>query len=147
MSLHRTYCLLVLLLFSAPAVAEAYKWVDGNGRVHYSDRPRPGGTEAVHIPATLPADPHLAERRRKQQRLLEAIEQERNEKLEAEERSRQQQAGRRRDCIMALDQLRMVDRQGRVFELDDAGKRRYWDPQTRAQRRDEISRFLEENCD
>ena len=147
MSLHRTHGLLLLLLFTAPAVADIYKWVDDNGRVHYSDRPHPGSMEAVHVPAKLPADPHLEERRRRQQRLLEAMDQERQEKLEAEHQSRQQQAGQRRDCARALEQLRMVDRQSRVFELDDAGERRYWDAQTRSQRRREISRYLEKNCD
>ena len=147
MSIHRVHGLLVLLLFTAPAVADVYKWVDDNGRAHYSDRPRPGNTEAVHVPTTLPPDPHLAERRRRQQRLLEAIDHERQEKLDAELQSRQQQAGRRRNCARALDQLRMLDRQGRVFELDDAGERLYWDAQTRSQRRSEISRYLEKNCD
>ena len=30
------------LLVAATALADAYKWVDGNGVAHYSDRPQPG---------------------------------------------------------------------------------------------------------
>ena len=148
MAVLRTYSLLALLMLSSPpTLSDVYKWVDENGRVHYSDRPQSGAMEALDVPAAPPADPHLAERRRKQRRLLEAIEQDRSDKVEAEKQARRQQASRRRDCARARDQLRMVDRHGRVYELDEAGKRRYWDAQTRSQRRTQISRYLEENCD
>lgn len=146
MVLLRTSSLLLLLLCGGPALAEIYRWVDDSGRVHYSDRPQPGGTEALQVPAAAPNDPHLAKRRRKQQRLLDAIEEERKERREAQEHARRKQADRRRHCARALDQLRMVDRQGRVYELDDAGERRYWDAQTRERQRARITRYLDENC-
>ncbi len=139
--------LLVLLLCIAPALADIYRWVDDTGRVHYSDRPLPGGAETLDLPAAASTDPHLAERRRKQQRLLEAIAQERREEQESKEQVRQQQAKRHLNCAQAKDQLRMVDRQGRIFELDDEGKRRYWDDRTREQQRARITRYLDEHCD
>ncbi len=44
--------LLVLCLLAATAVLaqEAYRWVDEDGVVHYSDRPRPGA-EQIQLPA------------------------------------------------------------------------------------------------
>ena len=33
------------LLASSSALAQAYKWTDADGIVHYSDRPQPGATE------------------------------------------------------------------------------------------------------
>ena len=35
----RVFCMAALLTLSATASAEVYRWVDGQGRVHYSDRP------------------------------------------------------------------------------------------------------------
>lgn len=144
--LSRACALLVLLVCTTPAPAEIYKWVDTAGRVYYSDRPHPGGTETIDLPAAAPTDPDLAERRRKRQRLLEAIAQERKEEREAQEQVKQQQAKRSRKCARAMDELRMVDRHGRVYELDDAGERRYWDHQTREQQRARITRYLDEEC-
>ncbi len=144
--LSRACALLVLLVCTTPVPAEIYKWVDTAGRVHYSDRPHPGGTETIDLPAAAPTDPELAERRRKRQRLLEAIAQERKEEREAQEQAKRQQAKRSRRCARAMDELRMVDRQGRVYELDDAGERRYWDAQTREQQRARITRYLDEKC-
>ncbi len=139
--------LLALPLCTTPALADIYRWVDDSGKVHYGDRFLPGGTEALDLPAAPPMDPHLAERRRKQQRLLEAIAQERREEKESQEQVRQQQADRRLNCAQARDQLRMVDRQGRIFELDAEGRRRYWDDRTREQQRARIARYLDEHCD
>jgi hypothetical protein len=49
---------IALLLAASLAPAQAYRWVDENGVVHYSDRPQPGAEEvelesapAVNIPA------------------------------------------------------------------------------------------------
>ncbi len=34
-----------LLLLAPPIMAQAYKWTDANGTVHYSDNPPPAGTK------------------------------------------------------------------------------------------------------
>jgi len=45
----RRISILILLVASSAALAQAYRWVDEDGVVHYSDRPMPGG-EAVELP-------------------------------------------------------------------------------------------------
>ena len=63
-----------LTLLAAPAFADVYKWLDPQGRVHYTDRPPPtdaklvsvetgGGTRGAHAasaPAPAPAAPTTA---------------------------------------------------------------------------------------
>ncbi|WP_170308354.1 DUF4124 domain-containing protein [Parashewanella tropica] len=41
----RNGLVLCLLLLSLPAMAAVYKWIDKDGKVHYSDKPRPGAVE------------------------------------------------------------------------------------------------------
>jgi Domain of unknown function (DUF4124) len=62
--LARTCLGLVLLLAASAALAQAYRWVDENGVVHYSDRPRPGAEEveletapAISVPRPRAATP------------------------------------------------------------------------------------------
>lgn len=43
----RLLIVLPLLLAAGLASAQAYKWVDANGVVHYSDRPQPGAEEVA----------------------------------------------------------------------------------------------------
>lgn len=44
---YRRIIALLLVLASAQAFAQAYRWVDENGVVHYSDRPSPGAEQVV----------------------------------------------------------------------------------------------------
>ena len=53
--------LFVGLLASGAAFAQAYKWVDQDGVVHYSDRPQPGA-ERVDLTSSRPARPASARR-------------------------------------------------------------------------------------
>jgi hypothetical protein len=49
-----------LILLAGGVLAEAYRWVDEDGVVHYSDRPEPGAEEVqlpVYRPSTGPATP------------------------------------------------------------------------------------------
>ena len=45
MEYRRIIIALLLVLVSAQASAQAYRWVDENGVVHYSDRPQPGAEQ------------------------------------------------------------------------------------------------------
>lgn len=45
--LTRTIVLFALILGAGAAAAQAYKWTDDNGIVHFSDRPAPGAEEIV----------------------------------------------------------------------------------------------------
>ena len=52
----RTYLLFALIFFWFPASAGIYKWVDENGKVHYSDQEQ-AGSEEVKLPATATYTP------------------------------------------------------------------------------------------
>ena len=66
MELRPVFMLLCLLAAAAAAAQEAYRWVDEDGVVHYSDRPREGA-EAIELPepnvATVRPTPRPAARR------------------------------------------------------------------------------------
>ena len=48
-----------LLLMMSTLQAEIYKWVDGDGNVHFSDKPRPGA-ETITLPPTQTFSPPAA---------------------------------------------------------------------------------------
>ena len=57
----RSIFILLGLLAAAGALAEAYKWTDENGVVHYSDRPQPGA-EMVELETNSTRRPQAAAR-------------------------------------------------------------------------------------
>ena len=57
-SFGRMGCFLLLMLVMPPALsAEVYRWVDAEGKVHYSDRPGSAETRTVDIPDVNVAAP------------------------------------------------------------------------------------------
>ncbi len=50
----RNVLILIALLAANPVLADAYRWVDDNGVVHFSDRPREGA-ERIELDSRLPA--------------------------------------------------------------------------------------------
>ena len=94
-------CLLIIpfLCLSLPAVAEVYRWVDPDGQVHYGERPPPQGARKIELPEASESSPQpdreAAERRARQQRLLDAYEHERGRKLAAAA-----DAARARHCLL-----------------------------------------------
>lgn len=52
----RTYLLLALIFFCSPAIAGIYKWVDADGKPHYSDQAQ-NGSEEVKLPTTITYTP------------------------------------------------------------------------------------------
>lgn len=133
----QTLAVLLLVLISASLTAEVYRWVDDQGRVHFSDRP-PGDTAPGYgggregQPARDPsqATPQVgieAGRREKQQRLLRALESERKEKEAAAEQARKKQAVRAHNCELARARLRTAQNVNRIFEYDAKGNKVYLD--------------------
>jgi uncharacterized protein DUF4124 len=69
---------LLLLLISALAVADTYKWVDDSGEVHYGDSPPPEvNTQTVIIPK----GPSQKDIERQQQQIKELVEKHEEERL------------------------------------------------------------------
>ena len=57
----RPIFILMALLVAAGAFADAYKWTDEEGLVHYSDRPHPGAT-IIDLDQSAPARPRPTSR-------------------------------------------------------------------------------------
>lgn len=55
---------LLALCASLPAAAEIYRWVDDNGRVHFTDQPPPNVKKVQQVPgASGPGDPNIGKLR------------------------------------------------------------------------------------
>jgi hypothetical protein len=55
--MHRLLIAIALLLVAPLAAAQAYKWKDANGTVHYSDAPPPEGTKFSKVTTSGTVEP------------------------------------------------------------------------------------------
>jgi hypothetical protein len=146
----RIVILAVMLAFAATASAQMYRWVDKDGRVHYTATPPPPGVQSrtLQLPSSpppappsddaakdgaakdarqgplTPADQEQAFRKRQ----LEAQKaREKQAQAERDAQARQQNCARAREALATLESGQRVSRtsaQGERYYLDDAARTR-----------------------
>jgi hypothetical protein len=140
------YWILVLLLLPGALVAEIYKWTDSQGRVRYGDRPGSGSAQTV---TTDTRDRGLglgADASREQQRLLQALDEERHAEGAARAEAAQEAAKRERNCAYARDRLRVYRNARYLYEPQADGDRRVLSEQERAAARARAEQQVRQWC-
>ncbi len=136
-----------LILTAASANAELSKWVDQQGKVHYSDRP-PVGVEATPVRAAPPPASAPAPSKSYSEREAE-LRKARQSEAEASERSALQQSNaeiEQANCNAAQQTLRSLQSDGRIVEYDDAGERRFVEDDERQRRTAEAQAEIGKWC-
>ena len=144
---------LVVLAFSAGAAAQAYKWVDKDGKVRYADTPPPGEKATpLKTPSgpTPPPPPPGAEAGKKDGASKDgtakkdekpltpeaAFRKRQQEREEAEKKAQKEAADaatKRANCDSAQLNLRTLQSGQRVTVTDASGERAYMDDAQREQ--------------
>lgn len=133
--------LFCLLLLPGLAAAEIYRWVDGNGQVHFGQRPVAPGAEQVEVrPQVIERDEATRERQERTARFHEAR---RAEQAQASVVSAERQAQRAKDCGELRSRLAQIPEGRRYFYSEANGERTYYSDEqldaARRQLRDRVS--------
>ncbi len=143
--------LIALALLALNAHAGLNKWVDEEGKVHYSDTPPPdvktqsvrslSGKGQTEAPASYsPKSYTEREAELKKSKL---------EKEEASKKNAQQDAAaetRKRNCETARQHARALEEGARVYNYDQNGERVYLDDDARTQRLEEARKTISADC-
>jgi hypothetical protein len=147
--MRKALTILALLGLSLPAAAEIYQWVDANGHVQYSDRPREGAT-LVPV-ASSPTDP--AKVRERELRRWEAVtsaergEQEAREELAARaDADADLEAQRKENCSKARRRYAQYSQAHRIYQDLPNGERRYLTDAETTEAREGAAAAVEEWC-
>jgi CCR4-NOT transcriptional regulation complex NOT5 subunit len=149
----KKYLLFLLLLTSTCAFAAITKWVDSDGRVHYSDQPPPPNaqqktlrsdddTQVSQNASDVAAPKTIAEREADTKKAQIA-------KKEAADKAAQQQAiaaARQANCANAQQNLRILQDGTRIRVVDANGQPSYIDDNERAQRIEKVQNDVNTYC-
>jgi len=143
--------LLLLSFVSLSAQAGLNKWVDENGKVHYSDSP-PMGAQVESVrnitgkgQEAAPADYSSKTYSQREAELKKA----RQEKKEASEKSAleaAQKQARQQNCAAARENLRALESGARLVTYDENGEKRFLDDADREQRLDSARTAVKNDC-
>ncbi len=150
----RRYIAIIALAMGSVTTAHAalHKWVDAEGKVHYSDTAPPdtnaqsvrnmSGKGQTEAPASY-SPKSVAEREAEMKKAKQ-------EKEEASQKKAQDQANaeaRKRNCEAARENVRTLEESGRIVTSDASGERSYMDDETRAKRLEEARKTISTSCD
>ena len=132
--------------------AEVYKWVDENGKVHFSDRP-PGEaaqsseTVETRTPSGESAEaPSDAERRKLRERLLEEFDRQREEKAKTKREQRAAKVELARRCSLAREALQQIVDATYLFDEDESGERLIYSDEQREAATRELKQKIRKHC-
>lgn len=147
----RSFTLVSLILISLNSHAGLNKWVDAEGKVHYSDTPPPevktqsvrniSGAGQPEAPASY-SPKSIAEREAD-------LKKSKLEKEEAAQKRAQENANaeiKKRNCEAARNNQRAIEEGSRITSYDEKGERIYLDDDARAQRLEEARKAIAANC-
>jgi hypothetical protein len=131
-----SFAVLLCVCAFAASAGQVYKWIDANGRVHYSDTPRPGwkrvdvrtggGLQSVTAAPEPAAETDVAE----------------SDVEESPERARL----RAEECQKRRDQLETYRTSTQIIERDSLGNERTYSEEQRLQLIEQTQRQVNELC-
>jgi len=129
------------LALATAASAQLYRWVDKDGRVHYTSTPPPAGAQARTLPGGAAADaaapaadkadsntpltPSEQEQAFRKRRLEEQKAQEKAAASAQEQAAKQENCNRARETLATLQsgqRIRRTNAQGEQYYLDDSAR-------------------------
>ncbi len=129
----RSSLVAIAVLFACGAASgQAYKWVDENGRTHFSDTPPPDRrADRLTIRPQVPEDPQAAARQRGWQTQLQESNVRNAQQQAQQEAAERDRAMMERNCANARGELDVLQR-GRVFRTGPNGERQYLEDKDRS---------------
>ena len=144
--------LLGFFVLSGVAHAEIFKWVDANGKVHYSDQKSSTQAQTLNVKtgvSTLDQTSDDVEQRLLyQQKYVNYLQSERLERQEKRQQAQQAADKKKKLCAALQDQLKSYN-QGkyRWYELDEAsGERKYLSDEQIEAKKQELQTEIKSNC-
>jgi hypothetical protein len=138
---------LLLLLLTAAAGADVFKWTDADGRVRYGQHP-PAGVQAERL-KSAPAPAAPTQRKSPQQQLQDMQRQQETRQQQQAEAAAQQQraANRKANCASARSNIEQLNYGGnRMMKMPDGSYQRL-DENTRQAQLKKNREAVEKFCD
>ena len=146
--LHRIAALLALAL---PCQAQSvYKWVDAQGRTHFSDQAPPAQVQAETValrggPAA--PDPELQRERERTRALLAASDQARAAELKRAQEAAAERARRQPLCRSARHHLADTREANVLTDRSDSGEKLYLSDAEKAEYERDLAGWIRKHCD
>lgn len=128
--------------------AEVYKWVDENGKVHFSQTPPNHSADKVEVENNPSAinDEDNSNAKQKEKRYLEYLRQERLDKETKKAKEYEERAKLQARCERKLADYEDLQAGGRFYQLNDQGERIFLSNDQMNDAKKRLKLFLDKSC-
>ena len=145
--------LFIILFFSTQlfylntAWSDVYKWIDADGKVIYGDKPVTKNASKIKIKKAPKQDAESIQRMEKQQKLLDVMQEERDEKITLKKKEKEKQVQQRQKCAKASKVLQEIKDAGFLYEkTDDPYNPKIISAEERKIEKEKYEKYIKENC-
>ncbi len=143
----------IMLLLSLNSYAALNKWVDSEGKIHYSDEPPPANvkSEALRTGPETPSpaaasSPAAPKTIFEQEADLKKAKKAKDEAAQKAAKQEEAAKAKQQNCENARNQLNTLQNSPRIATYSDTGERSYMDDATRQQRIDDAQKAVSQYC-
>jgi hypothetical protein len=112
--------IIIFFLFCVShANAEVYKWVDENGKIVYGDKPISSDASKIKIKKAPVQDPVVQQRNEKQNKLLDVIQEEREQRDASRKEEKKKNDELKKMCADARKELQKMKNASFLYEKTD----------------------------
>jgi len=144
-------CSLAIML-SPNSLAKVYKWIDENGKTHYSDKPFDDKSQVVEMKRE-PTNTEISEAKKRanafihhQNKVREIAEEDADQKKIVDAKKEKDTAELVHNCNAAKTEIRMLGRGFRSYTEDKMGKRHYLSDQEKEDKIAALQKQVQRNC-
>jgi ribosomal protein S10 len=141
--------LLITLFFLQinTANSEVYKWLDENGKTVYGDKPTSNNVDKIKIKKPPKQDKHYQERYKKQQQLLNVMQEERDEKVSQKLEEMDKKQKKKEKCAKLIKELQEAKDASLLYEdTDDPNNPKILSDEERKAEEVKYEKYIKENC-
>ncbi len=145
-----TKLLLISLMFwNSVAVSGIYKWIDADGKVHYSDKkiPQTNANEVKLAPSV--SDEEIAHSQQKLNDLKQQLEKSKKESVQKQEKEKAETinfAKQKKKCLDVSNEVEHIKYSRGVYYKDANNNKIFIDEQKRQEMTSRYQKYYNENC-
>jgi ribosomal protein S10 len=129
------------------AYSEVYKWTDEDGKTVYGDKPLAEEVDIIEIKKRPKKDKHYEKRYEKQQKLIDVMQEEREQKITAEKEELEKNEKKEKECAEMREKLKKMKESSHLFEeTDDPNNPIIYTDEERRINEDKFEKHIDENC-
>jgi len=146
-TLNKILFIIFFLFCVSNANAEVYKWVDENGKIVYGDKPTSSDASKIKIKKAPVQDPVVQQRNEKQNKLLDVIQEEREERDTLRKEQKKKKDEHKKMCADARKELQKMKNARFIYEkTDDPNNPKIMTDEERKAEEISFEKQIKKNC-